>query len=151
MYPERREGGRRTQTRRRSRRGENMIANANVDANARDAYLRVEPQAQGPQPRTRQYPAAASPNDEELPGYSPPPLYNSPPAYPIKNPLKKLKKYIKKKMSARREKKATRAATRAATKQMRPAPPEYTELGSSGGRKRSRKTKRIRRKHTSKK
>ncbi len=148
MYPKRREGGRRTQTRRRSRRGENMIANTNVDANARVAT--PAPQAQGPQPRTRQYPAAASPNDEELPGYSPPPLYNSPPAYPIKNPLKKLKKYIKKKMSARREKKATRAATRAATKQIRPAPPAYTELESSGGRKRSRKTKRIRRR-TSKK
>ena len=120
----------------------NIIANANIDANARVAI--PAPQAwapQTPQPRERQYPPAASPNDEELPGYSPPARYSSPPAYPNKNPLKRIKKYINKKLSARRKKKATRAAA------MGPAPPAYTEVGSSGGRKK-RKTKRVKRKQT---
>jgi hypothetical protein len=32
--------------------------------------------------------------------------------------------------------------------QMRPAPPAYTEVGSSGGRKKTRNTKRVKRKQT---
>ena len=148
MYPEERTGSHtgRREVRPRTRRGretrENTIANANMDANARIAT--PAPQAwapQVPQPRERQYPPAASPNDEELPGYSPPAKYSPPPAYPNKNPLKRIKKYINKKLSARRKKKATRAAA------MGPAPPAYTEVGSSGGRKK-RKTKRVKRKQT---
>ena len=150
MYPEERTGshtGRREvppRTRRGRdprRRTENTIARANIDANARVATPAPASQAWAPQPRERQYPPAASPNDEELPGYSPPAKYSPPPAYPNKNPLKRIKKYINKKLSARRKKKATRAAA------MGPAPPAYTEVGSSGGRKK-RNTKRVRRKQT---
>ena len=94
-----------------------------------------------PQLRPRQYPAASSPVEVELPSYSPPARYSPPPAYPAKNPFKKLKNYLKTKKNARREKKATRALEKMEKKALKimPSPPAYSSEGSrGGGRKKTR-------------